>query len=156
MFVSYRLLLSFVLVCTFGISSSAEAKESESALLKKAKTLIDKKKNTDAQAVYEKIIQINPKNAEAYAGLGWTYYTQGKLDLAEEQASKSLQLNDKIPMAHNVMGAIYFAKGRVEEAKNELRTALKLNPNIRCGGCSDLRGLLGPEIGPPKKYKKSR
>lgn len=104
--------------------------------------------------MYETILHGNPKNAEALAGLGWTYYTQGQQEMAEEQAKKALQIDNKIPMAHNVLGAIYFSKGQVEEAKNEFRTVLRLDPNQRCGGCSDLRGLLGPEIGPPRKKKK--
>lgn len=136
------------------MSSFAHAKESQSALFKKARALIKQKKNQDAQLVYEKILHNNPKNAEALAGLGWTYYTQGQRDLAEEQAKKALQIDNRIPMAHNVLGAIYFSKGQVEDAKNEFRTVLRLDPNQRCGGCSDLRGLLGSEIGLPKKKKR--
>lgn len=148
-----RFLIS-ILIVSLGTSSPSFAKDSEKALFKKARRLIDEKKNVDAQAVYQKIIQNNPRSAEAHAGLGWTYYTQGQGDLAEVEAQKALQINNKIPMAHSVMGAIYFSKGKVEEAKNEFRTVLKLNPNQRCGGCSDLRGLLGPEIGLPPKKKK--
>ena len=150
-----RILISILIVALTN-DSSAFAKESESALFKKARALIKQKKNVDAQSVYEKIIQNNPKSAEAHAGLGWAYYTQGQRDLAEAEAQKALQIDNKIPMAHNVMGAIYFAKGQVEEAKNEFRTVLKLDPNQRCGGCSDLRGLLGSEIGLPRKKKRTK
>ncbi|GEM_PF-1729977 len=153
-----KILLPIILifVTALGFGSVASARESEAALLKKARTLIDKKKNMDARLVFEQVIQKNPKSAEAIAGLAWTFYTQGERDRAEELAKKSLQIDNKIPMAHNVMGAIYFSKGQVEEAKNEFRTVLRLNPKQRCGGCSDLRGLLGNEIGTAEKGKKRK
>jgi Tfp pilus assembly protein PilF len=134
----------------------AQARDSVKSLLKKARALVNKKQNKEAQVVFEKVLEISPRNAEAHAGLGWTLFTQGKRDLAEEEVKASLKLDDKSPMAHNVMGAIYFSKGMVEEAKHEFRTVLKLDPKRRCGGCADLRGLLGPDIPPPPKEGKGK
>jgi len=136
--------------------ASDAAKDTSSALLKKARILVNEKKNKEAQAVFEKIIASNPKHAEAYAGLAWTQFTQGQRDIAEQNAKKSIELDNKIPMAHNVMGAIYFSKGMVEEAKNEFRTVLKIDPKRRCGGCADLRGLLGPDVSPAQNTKTSK
>lgn len=135
-----------ILIVSLGGLCPASGKGSDSRLLKKARDLVNKKKNDEAQLVFEQILKQNPKNAEAHAGLAWTHFLQGKRDLAEEHAKKSLELDNKIPMAHNVMGAIFFSKGMVEEAKNEFRTVLKLDPKRRCGGCGDLRNFLGPGV----------
>jgi tetratricopeptide (TPR) repeat protein len=141
-----RLFISVILLVGFALPLVAEAKTSADGLLKQARKLVNEKKHKEAQAVFEKIIQGNPKNAEAYAGLAWSQFSQGQRDVAEENARKSLALDNKIPMAHNVMGAILFSKGMVEEAKNEFRTVLKIDPKRRCGGCADLRSLLGNDI----------
>lgn len=138
----------------FGSFSSALAKESEASLLKQGRKLTNQKKHKEAQIVFEKIISINPKNAEAYGGLAWAQFTQGHREEAEANAKKSIQLNDRIIMAHNVMGAIYFSKGQVEEAKNEFRTVLKIDPNRRCAGCGDIRNLLGPDVPEKQNTKK--
>ncbi len=140
------ILILFSLVGSLDASVAARDSETETALLKRARKLVNEKKNSEAQIVFEKIIATNPKNAEAYGGLAWTQFTQGQREQAEKNAKKSIQMNNKIVMAHNVMGAIYFSKGQVEEAKNEFRTVLKLDPHRRCGGCGDMRGLLGSDV----------
>jgi Tfp pilus assembly protein PilF len=143
---SAKLIILLLLSLVVSFDASVAARESEATLLKKARKLVNEKKNSEAQVVFEKIIATNPKNAEAYGGLAWTQFTQGHREQAEENAKKSIQMNSKNVMAHNVMGAIYFSKGQVEEAKNEFRTVLKIDPHRRCGGCGDMRGLLGSDV----------
>ncbi len=147
------MIIAMVLVA-YGVQSAAYAGESVKSLMKKAHALVRQKKNTEAQKIYEQVIAINPRNADAQAGLAWTLFTQGKRDQAEEIAKKAAQLDSKCATAHNVLGAIYFSRGMVEEAKQEFRTVLKLDPNRRCGGCSDLRGFLGNDIPMPTKKRK--
>lgn len=122
------------------------AKSSPSTLLKQGRKLVNEKKHKEAQIVFEKILQVEPRNAEACAGLAWSLFSQGQREKAEVLAKKSIEIDDKFPMAHNVMGAIYFSQGKVEEAKNEFRTVLRIDPKRRCGGCADLRSLLGNDI----------
>lgn len=143
----FRTLLTLLLLLNFASPPAVQAKAaSNAALLKQGRKLVNEKKHKEAQTVFEKILLTEPRNAEACAGLAWSLFSQGQRDKAETYAKKSIEIDDKFPMAHNVMGAIYFAQGKVEEAKNEFRTVLRIDPKRRCGGCADLRGLLGNDI----------
>lgn len=148
-----RTLIALVLIFSLASPLVVQAKSGNASLLKQGRKLVNEKKHKEAQAVFEKILQSEPKNAEACAGLAWALFSQGQRDKAEKYAKRSIELDDRFPMAHNVMGAIYFSQGKVEEAKNEFRTVLKIDPKRRCGGCADLRGLLGNDIPPAQNTK---
>jgi Tfp pilus assembly protein PilF len=53
-----------------------------------------KKEWVEAERSYEKVIEKDPKNADAHNNLAWLYYTKHEnLDLAESLALKAIELN---------------------------------------------------------------
>ena len=53
-----------------------------------------KKEWTEAERNYRKVIEQDPRNADAYNNLAWLYYTRGeKLKEAEDLALKAMELN---------------------------------------------------------------
>ena len=53
-----------------------------------------KKEWVEAERCYEKVIEKDPKNADAHNNLAWLYYTKHEnLDLAESLALKAIELN---------------------------------------------------------------
>jgi TolB-like protein/class 3 adenylate cyclase len=93
--------------------------------------------NAQARQMFEKAIEVDPKYAEAYAGLGWTnirawvdQWSQDPqtLESAFTLAQKAIALDDTLPGAHNALGAVYLWKKQYEQAIAEARLAIALIP----------------------------
>src|SRR5260370_41124834 len=54
-----------------------------------------------AESVYRRLLQLNPKNVDALHFLGVAAYQRGEHEEAEDLISKALQLNDSNAPAHN-------------------------------------------------------
>lgn len=73
------------------------------------------------------------KRAEIRTELASTYYREGKLAVALEEAKRAVQADSRYAPAHGVLGLIYMDIGDRSEAEASFRTALRLepdNPNI--------------------------
>jgi tetratricopeptide (TPR) repeat protein len=93
-----------------------------------------------AQAAYQKAIELDPNFQSAYANLGVVYYQLGQLDLSASQYQKALELdpNDG-DVAYN-LGALYLQQALlksnppdpdlVKQAIDQLQQAIKLDPNL--------------------------
>ncbi len=97
-----------------------------------------KEANAQAQALFQKAIELDPGYALAYSWLGLTVlhsWTQGwNRDLraladAFELAQKAIALDDSLAEAHRILGDVYLYRKQHEEAIRELKTAIALNPN---------------------------
>lgn len=133
------------------------ARSSYNSIIKKARKHLNQNNHEKAKPLYLKAQKLRPKDGEPVAALAWiTFRTRNKdktaADRALKQAERAVKLSPKNPMVHNVLGAIYFGKGRTKEAVQEFRTVLELDPLRKCGGCGDLKSLLGPL--PKKKSSK--
>lgn len=93
-----------------------------------------------AQAAYQKAIELDPNFQSAYANLGVVYYQLGKLDLSASQYQKALELNPTDgDVAYN-LGALYLQQALlksnppdpdlVKRAVDQLQQAIKLNPDL--------------------------
>jgi TolB-like protein/cytochrome c-type biogenesis protein CcmH/NrfG len=95
--------------------------------------------NIEARALLRKAIELDPRYAAAYTGLGETYrvaVTMGwaqsptaALKEADDLAYKALSLSDAEVRAHILLGQIDVYYGRYEQALIELRRATTINPN---------------------------
>jgi adenylate cyclase len=96
-----------------------------------------------ARKMWEKAIELDPKYAEAYAGIGFTYLLEGvffqssassqALDQAYRMAQKAIALNDSEPWAYMLLGSLDLTKRRYDQAISEGQRAVTLAPNLYYG-----------------------
>ncbi len=91
---------------------------------------------------YDKAIELDDRNALAYAGLGEAYSFLGlwnEQNIAEKDnrlfekslsySQKALELDQDSSVSHRALAASYRGLGRFENAKEEAQKAIALNPN---------------------------
>ncbi len=96
-----------------------------------------------AREMWEKAIQLDPKYAEAYAGIGLTYLLEGRtfqsrgssqaFDQAYQWAQKAIALNDSEPWAYMILGVLDLMKRRYDQAISEAQRAVAIAPNLADG-----------------------
>jgi len=109
-----------------------------------------KEDNEQARRMFEKAIEIEPKFAGAYAGLGLTYYEPWarlwsqdprSLERAFELAKKAISLDDSLSVAYTLLGHVYLWRKQHAQAIAEQERAIALNPND-ANGYADLAEIL--------------
>jgi adenylate cyclase len=97
-----------------------------------------KEANAQARQMFEKAVELDPQYAEAYAGLGATYFldwfyvwnqTPQILEQSSELAHKAIALNASLPEGHLVLSLAYLFKRQHEQAIAEAEQVLALDPN---------------------------
>ena len=91
--------------------------------------------------LFQKSIEIDPRYAAAYAGLGEAYATfyqqqerkENWLDKAVETSLKALMYDPTLSEGHAALGLAYFEKGSLDEAQAESQKAIELDPNNYTG-----------------------
>jgi adenylate cyclase len=95
-----------------------------------------------AREMWEKAIELDPKYAEAYVGVGLTYYFEAfsqssgssqAFDRAYQWAQKAIALNDSEPRAYMLLGNLDLTKRRYDQAISEGQRAVALAPNLSDG-----------------------
>lgn len=87
--------------------------------------------------LFQQAIALDPRYAEAYAGLAESYARlyqlferkQQWLDLAMETSLKALMYNPTLAEAYSALGLAYFHKNMYDEAVTSSRKAIELDPN---------------------------
>ena len=103
--------------------------------------------NELAKADYERVIEMDPRFARAYAALalaysrdavdGWAPTSQGSMERAEALAEQAMQLDPNVPQIYFVRGQIALYRGKHAEAVREIEEAITLTP-----GYADAYALL--------------
>ena len=75
----------------------------------------------------EKALKTDPTNGAYLDSLGWAYFRQNKLDLAEEYLKKALRFAATDPTVNDHMGDLYFKTKRLEEAKAAWTKSVQLS-----------------------------
>ncbi len=93
-----------------------------------------------SKAFFTRAIEIDPKYAQAYAGLGFAYMfdyqnrwsddPDSSLPLAKHYAEQAIEKNPKEPLARIVAAVAATFDRDLERAKSEVDAALSLNPNL--------------------------
>jgi tetratricopeptide (TPR) repeat protein len=99
---------------------------------------LTKEANAQARQLFEKAIALDPQYAEAYVGLGSTYFFERlwgwspdpqNLERAFELTRKAITLNDSLPAAHGLLSWVYLWKQQPDQALAESERAITLDPN---------------------------
>jgi adenylate cyclase len=111
--------------------------------------------NAKARAMYEKVIELDPKFADAYVGMGWTYVLEAEngwmessnaspveahpdvvksqeraLERASEMVQKAIAMDDSLPDAYRLLSQIDVYKGgHYDRAVADAERAIALDPN---------------------------
>jgi type IV pilus biogenesis/stability protein PilW len=78
---------------------------------------------------YQKVIEIDPRYAEAHNNLGIIYQEAGDFDRALSAYQKAIEINPRYEKALNNLGVLLYLKGRYEESIQAFQKALTLNAN---------------------------
>lgn len=78
---------------------------------------------------YERVLELDPNNAEAHNNLGIIYKEKGDLDKALEHYQLVVSLNPGMEEAHNNLGVIHYLRGNLRAAELEYQKVLDINPN---------------------------
>ena len=69
-----------------------------------------------------------PRNGAYVDSLGWVYFQQGKLDLAEKYLTDATRLLPRDATVHEHLGDVFAKRGDVHRALDLYRAALTLEP----------------------------
>jgi Flp pilus assembly protein TadD len=79
-------------------------------------------------ALYKRVVELDPKNAQAYAGLGASYDRLGRFDLADRVYASLYDLSGATAQYYNNVGYSYLLRGNLTAALTSFRKAQKLDP----------------------------
>jgi adenylate cyclase len=95
--------------------------------------------NAQARQMFEKVLELDPQYAEAYAFLGLTYFAEWAfqwsqdaqaLDRALALAQKAVAVDDSLARAHQALGTAYLWKKQHAQAIAEAERAIALDANF--------------------------
>jgi tetratricopeptide (TPR) repeat protein len=81
-----------------------------------------------AQELLTKAVTQEPKNGAYIDSLGWVYYRQGKLDLAEKYLTDATKLMPRDATVKEHLGDVLAKRGEASRALSMYRAALTLDP----------------------------
>jgi len=105
--------------------------------LASAKELIEKESYGDAIGVLNGIVETNPREADAYNLLGYSYRKSKDYSRAEDNYKRALRLNPDHKGALEYVGELYIETNRRDKAEESLAKLEQLCPQ----GCEELEDL---------------
>jgi predicted Zn-dependent protease len=84
-----------------------------------------------AQTMLLKAVAAEPHNGAYIDSLGWVYFRQGKLELAEKYLTDATRLLPQDATVHEHLGDVFAKRGDLGRALDLYRTALKLEPEAK-------------------------
>jgi tetratricopeptide (TPR) repeat protein len=84
-----------------------------------------------AQAMLQKAVTAEPRNGAYIDSLGWVYFRQGKLDLAQKYLEDAALLLPRDATVHEHLADVFAKRGDVARALELYRAALKLEPEAK-------------------------
>jgi Flp pilus assembly protein TadD len=81
------------------------------------------RRHQHAQSLYLEAIQIEPRNAELFNDLGYSFYLDGQLAKAESALAKATQLDPQSARFRNNLGMVIGRQGRMQEAFEQFAQA---------------------------------
>ena len=84
-----------------------------------------------AAEMLNKALTLEPGNGAYLDSLGWTYFRQGKLDLAEKYLNNAAQVLPRDATVHEHLGDVLAKRGDTKRALSLYRVALTLDPQSK-------------------------
>ena len=78
-----------------------------------------------------KAVTLEPGNGAYLDSLGWAYFRQGKLDLAEKRLNEAAQILPRDATVHEHLGDVLAKRGDTNRALSLYRVALTLDPESK-------------------------
>jgi len=130
----FRIIFKIFLILTFlaGCATTEEIKETDSdALLNQGIALLQDDQYDLSINYFNKVIEINPRYADAYSIRGVAYgMGKGQYDKAISDFNKAIEINPKYAKAYNNRGNAYFKKGQYEKTISDYNKAIEINPKF--------------------------
>ena len=104
------------------------AEDAPRSMIAEAKKLYQEKKYAESLAIFQKVAGLDPKNAEAYNGIGLCYRAQGKIDLAIEAFQKAIERDPGISYFYYNLARSYGSKQQFDLAMIAYHRVIKDNP----------------------------
>ena len=79
----------------------------------------------EAHDMVQRALDLEPDNGAYLDSLGWVYYRQDKLQLAERYLTRSLKQYGQDPVVHTHLGDVYFKLGKSEKARKHWEQGLE-------------------------------
>ncbi len=83
----------------------------------------------EAEAIYRRILEAQPRHPDAWHLLGVIAHQAGRSDIAVDFISRSIALNSRNPAAHANLGLALARNGQLDRAVAAYRRALELKPD---------------------------
>jgi RNA polymerase sigma factor (sigma-70 family) len=104
-------------------ASAGNASGDASQLMQQATQLWQAGKLNEAIPAFEAVLKLDPKNANAWNGLGWANFNSGKAADAEKAFQQAVALSPDHPAALNGLGQMYLSQKNYAEAEQYLLKA---------------------------------
>ena len=98
-------------------------------LLARARYLRNHKRLPEAKQFVEEALKLDPKNADALAGLALSFLAEGDYEQSREAARRALELDPNAWEAHRALGNLARRAGDFAGAERHYRRAVDSNPN---------------------------
>ena len=80
-------------------------------------------------ALYEQILQMDPRNSESYNNIGELYGSIGQLDKALPYFMKAIELNPLMGVYYSNLALVFYYQGNIEEAIDNYTKSISLQPS---------------------------
>ncbi len=109
-----------------GLCAAEEIERSEAAKHSaRAAEATQQRDFAQAELEWRKVLELDPRSAQAYNNLGMVYYLEHKYPEAEQALGRALQLDPSLANGKVLLGATLVRQGKMERAIPELERALK-------------------------------
>ncbi len=82
-----------------------------------------------ASSLYQKVLDLNPNNADALNLLGMVYFKNHHLDKALALHLAAVKNDPNVADFHNNLGTVYVQMGQLDDALEQFNLALKIDPS---------------------------
>jgi tetratricopeptide (TPR) repeat protein len=109
--------ISLLICATLAFEKPAAAQHAGlSELLQQGQAAFRDQQFDRARAVYEQVVKLDPRSAQAHSNLGLALYMMGSYPHAIQEFQKSLELDPRLDQTEELLALSYFDTGQLQRA----------------------------------------